>query len=65
MSIKIILYCICIPFSIWMITATNLDKVFRKNNNAQIHCLYFVLSLCLSYLLVNFLIDIYSTISIL
>lgn len=65
MSIKLILYCLFIPFSIWIITATNLDKIFKKNSVMQIHSLYLALSLCLSYLLVNFFIDIYSTISLL
>lgn len=65
MSIKLILYCIFIPFSIWIMTSTNLDKIFKKNSIMQIHCLYLVLSLCLAYLLVNFFVDIYSTISLL
>ena len=65
MSIKIILYCIIIPFSIWIVTSTNLDKLFKKNSIMQIHSLYFILSLILSYLLVNFLVDIYGTISLL
>lgn len=65
MSIKLILYCIFIPFCIWIVTATNLDKIFKKNSVMQIHCLYLVISLCLSYLVVNFLMDVYSTISIL
>lgn len=65
MSIKIILYCIFIPFSIWVVTATNLDKFFKKNSIMQIHCFYLVISLSLAYLLVNFLIDLYSTISLL
>lgn len=61
MQIKIILYCLFIPFCIWIITSTNLDKFFKKNSVMQIHCLYLSLSLALSYLIVNFLIDIYST----
>ncbi len=65
MSIKLILYCIFIPFCIWIITATNLDKYFKKNSVMQIHCLYLVISLCLSYLVVNFFMDIYSTVSLL
>ena len=65
MSIKIILYCLFIPFSIWIITSTNLDKIFKKNSVMQIHFLYLSLSLALSYLLVNFLVDIYSTMSLL
>lgn len=65
MSIKLILYCIFIPFSIWIITATNLDKIFKKNSVMQIHSFYLVLSLSLSYLLVNFFVDIFNTISLL
>lgn len=64
MSIKIVLYCIFIPFNIWIITSTNLDKIFKKNSVMQIHCLYLSISLALSYLVVNFFIDIYNTISI-
>lgn len=65
MSIKLVLYCIFIPFSIWIITSTNIDKIFKKNSIMQIHCLYIMLSLILSYLVVNFLIDIYTTVSLL
>lgn len=65
MSIKLVLYCILIPFCIWVMTATNLDKAFKKNSIMQIHCLYLIISLCLSYLLVNFFMDIYNTVSLL
>lgn len=65
MSIKFVLYCIFIPINIWIITSTNLDKILKKNSVMQIHCLYLILSLCLSYLLVNFLVDIYSVTNLL
>lgn len=65
MNIKLILYCIFIPFSIWIVTATNIDKIFKKNSVMQIHCLYIFLSLILSYLMVNLLVDIYTTASLL
>lgn len=65
MSIKLILYCIFIPFSIWVITSTNLDKIFKKNSIMQIHSFYLSVSLVLAYLLVNIFFDIYSTISLL
>lgn len=65
MSIKTVLYCIFIPLSMWIITSTNLDKIFKKNKIMQIHCLYLFLSLSLSYLIVNFFMDIYNTISFL
>ena len=63
MNIKLILYCIIIPFSMWVVTSTNIDKYFKKIAIMQIHCAYIFLSLILSYLLVNFFVDIYSTIS--
>ncbi|MBQ9013337.1 MAG: DUF1146 domain-containing protein [Bacilli bacterium] len=62
MNIKLILYCLFIPFSIWIIISTNLDKIFKKNSIMQIHCFYLVLSICLSFLLVNFFMDIYNAI---
>ncbi len=65
MSIKVILYCISIPFCIWIITSTNIDRIFKKNSIMQIHSFYLIISLMMSYLLVNFLMDIYSTISFL
>ena len=58
MSIKLILYCIFIPFSMWIVTSTNIDKYFKKNSIMQINCAYLFLSLCFSYLIVNFIIDI-------
>ncbi len=62
MNIKLILYCLMIPFSVWVVTSTNLDRFFRKNKLAQIHCAYVVLSLILSYLIVNTLLDLHQTI---
>lgn len=62
MNIKLILYCLTIPFSIWIITSTSIDKFFRKNRLAQIHSTYVVLALILSYLIVNTLMDLHQTI---
>lgn len=64
MNIKLILYCLFIPFCMWIITSTNLDRIFKKNCVMQIHCFYFTISLILSYLIVNFLMDIYNLISL-
>lgn len=60
MNIKLILYCIFIPCSIWIITSTNIDKIFKKNKIMQIHMMYLFLSLTLSYFIVNFLMDLYT-----
>lgn len=65
MSIKLILYCLITPLAMWVISSTNIDRIFKKNSVMQIHLFYFGISLCLSYLLVNFFIDIYGTISLL
>ena len=65
MNIKLILYLVIIPFSMWVIISTNIDKIFKKGSTNQIHLLYLFLSLALSYLLVNFFMDIYNTINFL
>lgn len=61
MNIKLVLYCIFIPFSIWLITSINLEKYFKKNNIMQINCFYMIISVIISYLLVNFFYDIYTS----
>ena len=43
----------------------NLDKVFRKNRITQIHFFYVIVCLIMSYLLVNFFMDLYNTIVLL
>ena len=60
MLIKLALYCIFIPTCIWVVTATNIDRFFKKNSTYQIHFMYLMISLGLSYLTVNFLMDIYT-----
>ena len=59
MNIKIILYIIMIPISIWALDALNIDGKFKKNRYYQSRVLYLMLSLGLSYLVVNFLYDFY------
>ena len=65
MNIKLILYCIFTPLIIWIITSTNLDKIFKKNSIMQIHLFYIILSIVISYLVVNFFMDIYNVSSFL
>ena len=59
MNVKIILYIIMIPLSIWALDALNIDGKFKKNRYYQSRVLYLMLSLGLSYLVVNFLYDFY------
>lgn len=57
MNIKIILYCIIVPLSIWAISSINFNNVFKKNSYYSSRFLYLFLSLGLSYLVVNFFYD--------
>lgn len=59
MNIKILLYVIFIPLSIWMMLSLKIEHLFKKNSINQIKAFYFIMSLLISYLLVNFVFDIY------
>ena len=36
LAVLIILYCLFIPFSFWIVTATNIDKIFEENDKIKI-----------------------------
>ena len=55
--IKVILYLITIPLSIWVLESINLNGLFKRNRITQITVLYLMLSLSLAYLVTNFLVD--------
>lgn len=57
MNLKILLYCLSIPFSIWALDSINIKDIFKKNKYYQARFLYLFLSLGLSYLVVNFFYD--------
>lgn len=59
MNIKILLYVIFIPLSIWIMLSLKIEHLFKKNSTNQIKVFYFIMSLLISYLLVNFVFDIY------
>lgn len=59
MNIKIILYIIMVPISIWAMDALNIEGKFKKNRYYQSRGLYLMVSLALSYLVVNFFYDFY------
>lgn len=59
MSIKLILYIIFVPLSIWALDAINIENKFKKNRYYQARVLYLLISFALSYLSVNFLYDFY------
>lgn len=59
MNIKILLYCLAIPFSMWALNSININNVFKKNKYYESRLLYLFLTISLSYLVVNFFYDFY------
>jgi len=59
MQIKLILYCMILPLTLWSVTSLNIDRFFRRGYVNQIKCFYLLISLSISYLVVNFLYDFY------
>ena len=54
---KVVLYCIMIPISMWVLECIKMDNAFKKGRIFQIKALYVMLSLIMSYLVTNFLYD--------
>lgn len=59
MNIKIVLYCIVIPLTIWSLDSINVKNLFKKNTYYNSRLLYLFVTFSLSYLVVNFLYDFY------
>lgn len=57
MFVKLVLYVVMVPLSIFALDSLNLSKLLQKNKVFQARLLYFILSLALSYLVVNMLYD--------
>lgn len=64
MNVKLILYLIIIPFTIWCISSLKIETLFKKNSINQIKIFYLFFSLSLSYLFTNFIFDIYQIFSL-
>ncbi len=60
MNVKLWLYIIVIPFSMWIVQAFYIERFFKKNYTKQIIAFYIVISLSLTYLIVNFIYDFYN-----
>ncbi len=60
MSVKLILYLIDIPFTIYVLEGLNINHLFKKNRVLQATLFYLVCTICISYLTVNFLYDIFT-----
>ena len=57
MTIKTILYIICLPIVLWALDAININAIFKKNRYYQARLCYLLLTLIITYLLVSFIID--------
>ena len=55
--VKVLLYIMTVPFSVWCLESLRLETLFKKNRFLQIKVFYLLLSLALSYLVVNCLYD--------
>lgn len=55
--LKLGLYIIFIPLCMMITTRIRIEPIFRKNSEIQIKLFYVFISLIMSYLLVNFLMD--------
>jgi len=57
MNVRVLLYIIIVPLTIWALEGIRLEHLFKKNKYYQIYILYIIVSIGLSYLVVNFLMD--------
>ncbi len=58
--IKVYLYAIVLFFSIWLLDAVDLNRIFKKNKVVQARILYLLISIMMTYLIVNFIWDFYN-----
>lgn len=55
--IKAILYATILPFVIWAMEGLELNKFFKQSRVIQARIMYLLISMCITYLVVNFLYD--------
>lgn len=60
MLLKSILYIIFTFVAIWALDSVNITNVFKKNKIHAARVLYLMISISLSYLVVNFLYDFFT-----
>lgn len=57
MNYKIILYAINLLLSVFVLSGINFNGIIKKNKEIEANILVIVLSIALSYLLTNFIVD--------
>lgn len=61
MHVRTILYIVIVPLSLFAFESLNLNRFFKQNRVWQARLLYLFLSLGLSYLVVNFFMDFFTS----
>ena len=57
MNTKIILYIVTVPLIIYVLEGLNINHIFKKNRVVQATLFYLIATICISYLVVNFICD--------
>lgn len=57
MNSKLILYLLVTPFVIWSLDGLNINFLFKKNKYYEARVIYIMISIAISYLVVNFAYD--------
>ena len=55
--IKVILYVLLLPFTIWAMEGLDLNRFFKQSRVYQARIMYLMIAMSISYLTVNFLYD--------
>ena len=55
--IKVILYVMLFPFTIWAMEGLDLNKLFKQSRVYQARIMYLMIAMSIAYLIVNFLYD--------
>lgn len=59
MGVKFFLYVFVTIIVIWSLDSVNINSIFKKNKIYQARLFYFLLGLCMVYLITNFIYDIF------
>ena len=63
--IKITLYAILFPLTIWAMEGLDLNRFFKQSRITQARIMYLMIAMSISYLVVNFLYDFFMNCKIL
>lgn len=60
LNYKCIVYLIIIPIVFYSFDSLNINVIFKKNSEVKAKSLYALLSICISYLVVQFIYDFFT-----